>query len=422
MQLMLLIVLFVGSSYFVFARRRLDAFSVAFFSAAIYFLPGFVGYTLTPVTPENPIKLPTPLELEAIAIMLAVLASIVLGGFVWDLFDLRSSAPRFRLQSSGTVAYVAVIIGLAGFLWAIIEDGPALFAPNKRIVIEVVGRGHLLWQMGAALSVPLAWGRRQWAPLLLGTALLLIDMWIGFRYAFATAFIGVVWLSLIHAAPCRLVQAPKRYLVVAIVGGLAILSYQNLKEPLRAGNWSEAGRRVSSPVWYVAGVMTSEPFTTQTVLNEIVRRDFRTDTDHLWSAALHLIVFSPNLGAEAQRFNSLYQPALFPDVDHGMADNIWGQMWSATGWTGLMVFLVFYNGLLAIGSRVLRIDDPTIRGGAVLLGAYWCFYIHRNELLVQIGYMKQFLVVWLTCIVVARLLDAAAAVPPEMVARRQEQE
>lgn len=409
-QLFLIGCLIAGLFYFAVARRRLDTFTVAFFSAAMYFLPGFVGYTLTPVTPEHPVKTPVALDPEAMAIMLLVLASIPLCAVLWDQFDLRRAGPQFRIRCTPTVSYVALGLGVLGFLWAVAETGPALFSPDKRDVIGIVGRGHLLWEMGAAMGAVFAYSYRQRLVLMASAALLIVDMWIGFRYAFAMAFIGVAWLALWRDGAFRLSSLPRRYLLAILLGGLAIISYQNLKEPVRQGDWTEVSRRLGDPAWYAAGVMTSEPFTTQTVLNEVVRNDFRTSSEHLWSASLHLIVFSPSLGAEGVRFNQLHQAALFPTVDHGLADNIWAQMWSATGWTGLTVFVLIYNLVLAAGAKGLRCADPALRAGLVLLFAYWCFYIHRNELMVQVGYMKQVMILWFSCVVVTNLLDRAAKV------------
>lgn len=409
MQWLLVACFLLGLGQFVLFRRRLDTFTVAFFSAAIYFLPGLVGYTLTPVTPESPIKLPIEMEPEAIGIMLLVMASIMVGALLWDRVDLRRAPPSWRIQCTGTAAYVAAVLGALGLLWAVVETGPLLFSPDKSEVITVVSRGHLLWEMGAATGAIFAYAFGKRFVLLFCLGLLALDMWIGFRYAFAMTFIAIAWMAIWRDRPYRLIDLRKGYLLVILMGGLAIISYQNLKEPVRQGDWGEVAERVSNPLWYGKGIMTSEPFTTQTVLNEIVRNDFRTNTDHLWSAALHLIVFSPLLGAQVVRFNELQQPALFPTVDHGLADNIWGQMWSALGWPGLVAFVIIYNLILAAGARSFRSGDPAVRAGIALLFAYWCFYIHRNELMVQVGYTKQVILLWLACVVVGGLLDGAAA-------------
>jgi hypothetical protein len=405
MQLFLVVTFFLGCIYFVGTKRRLDTFTIAFFSCGLYFLPGLVGYTLTPVTPEHPFKTPVELVPEAIAIMLLVMGSVLVSAIIWDRFDLRRSEPSWRMQGTPLMAHAALAIGVIGFVWAILETGPTLFSPDKRDVITAVSRGHLVWEMGASIGAVFAYQyRRRW--IFIGCIfLLIVDAWIGFRYAFAMTFIALAWLALVRNHAFRLSATPKKYLFSVLLGGLAIISYQNLKEPIRLNDWSEVGRRLSNPLWYAGGIMTSEPFTTQTVLNEIVRNDFRTSTDHLWIASMHFIVFSPLLGAEEVRFNELHQAALFPTVDHGLADNIWGQFWSATGWAGLTVFVVIFNVFLAIGARAIRCRDPTLRSLVALLFAYWAFYIHRNELQVEVGYLKQILLVWMACVISAVLID-----------------
>jgi len=419
MQLLLIIVMLLGGAYFVGVKRRLDGFTVAYFSAVIYFLPGIVGYTLSPTSPRSPIKLPVHLEAEAIGIMVAVTASIWIGGAIWDAWDRRRPPPGWMLEESRLATWVALGLACLGVVLTAIESGGVAFTAEKSEVVEVVGRGHLLWQMGATLATVLAFAHRQRGAGLVGWALLVLDMWIGFRYAFATTFIavGLLWLS--RPDPFRLGLLRLRHWVIVLAGGLLLISYQNLKEPLRAGDWAEVGQRVSSPLWYAKGVLTSEPFTTQTVLNEIVRNDFRSGSDHLVAAAYHLILFAPALGEEAVRFNRLYQPALFPLVDHGLANNIWAQMWSAGDKPLLMIFVLVFLGGLAVGSRLLRSGDPAVRSYAAVAIAYWAFYIHRNELQGVVGAQKQVLLVWVLCvglaILTAAMVRVAAAQRPRGV-------
>ena len=408
MQWLYAFVAITGAGYIVVARRRPDGFTVALFSAGIYFLPALVGYTLSPVTAASPIKLPVELEAEAIAIMTAVMLMILMAAVLWDRWERDRPPPAWVLEDACLATWVALALGMIGVIATAIESGGVAFTAEKSEVVDVVGRGHLLWQMAATLGTVLAFTRGQRFAGVLGWLLLLLDMWIGFRYAFATAFIavGILWLT--RPEPFRLGGLRVRYWAVILAGGLFIVSYQNLKEPLRAGDWAEIGARVSSPMWYAKGVLTSEPFTTQTVLNEIVRKDFRTRTDHLWAAASHFIVFAPALGEEAVRFNQLYQPALFPLVDHGLANNIWAQMWSAGGWTLLILFSVIFVLCLAVGSRLLRSPDPAVRAYAAVAIAYWGFYLHRNELQGVVGSQKQLVLVWMACVAASIVIATVA--------------
>lgn len=416
MQVLLIVVVILGCGYFLGVRRRLDAFSVAFFSAVVYFLPGLVGYTLSPVSPRTPIKVPVELEPEAIAIMAAVTATILLGGWAWTAFERRAAAPAWVLEDARLAPAISAALGVLGVLLTFAESGSTVFIAEKSVVVGTVGRGHLLWQMGAALAAVLGFTHRQRAVALVGWLLLAGDMFIGFRYAFAGSFIAVALLWLAKAGPQRLGSIRLRHWTAILLGGLFVISYQNLKDPLRAGDWPEIGERLSNPLWYGAGILTSEPFTTQTVLNEIVRADFRTGPEHLLGVGSHFILFSTNLGGEPERFNELYQPTLFPLVDHGLANNLWAQMWSAGDWLLLGLWCGVYIAGLAALSWLLRIADPLVQGYAALATAYFAFYAHRNELLGVVGIQKQLLLVWLVC-VIAAILVRSAVLPSSGVRR-----
>lgn len=409
MQPILICVALPGAAYFWLRERHVDFFTVGYFSALLYFLPGLVGYTLSPVTPASPIKLPVPLATEVYGVMVLVLALILLGAVWYDSRGGRRSKaePAWRLQGSRFACDIAFWAGVLGLILTWFESDGAAFAADKRVVITAVGRGHILWEMGSSLGALLAFAFRRRLLLAGCLALVTVDMLIGFRFAFALTFIGLLTMALGRLGPMRVKDMPKRYWLAAALGGLFIISYQNLKEPLRAGDWPEIGRRLGSVQWYLGGIVTSEPFTTQTILNEIVRRDFRTGTDHLWSATHHLIVFAPALGAEAQRFGDEFQPALFPNVDHGLANNIWAQMWSAGGWTLLTAFALIHVAMLWLGSWCLRVRDPATSAAVALFFSYWAFYVHRNELLVQIGFQKQVLLTWAGCVLGAMVFSAA---------------
>lgn len=407
MRWVLVAIVAVGSLYFMLKRRPADAYTIAFFSAVLYFLPGIVGFTLSPVTPASPVKLPMEVVPEAQAIMATVLGSILAFAALYDALIGSPKSHSWRLEDSALSTTIALGLSCVGVALAWYESDGAVFSPDKRVVIGAVGSGHVLWEMCASMAAVLAFAHRQWRLLLVATALLMLDVYVGFRFAFAISFVACAWLWLVDRGPGRLASLPARYLFFLFLGGVFIFSYQNLKEPIRNADWAEAGNRLANPLWYLQGVMTSEPFTTQTVLNEVVRNDFKSGTDHLWSATQHLFVFTPALGAEASRFNDQYQPALFPAVDHGLANNIWAQMWSAGGWPLLVAFVAVYVATLGLGSRLVAAGDPAIRGGAALFMAYWAFYIHRNELLVQVGLQKQMLLVWVLCVVAGIVMGRA---------------
>lgn len=131
MQWLFIAVVLTGAGYFTGVRRRLDAFVVAFFSAAIYFLPGLVGYTLSPTSPRSPIKLPVVLEAEAIGIMVMVTVLILVGGVLWDQWDRRRPAPYWVLEDSRLATWVALGLGVLGVALTVVESGGAAFTEGS---------------------------------------------------------------------------------------------------------------------------------------------------------------------------------------------------------------------------------------------------------------------------------------------------
>lgn len=139
---------------------------------------------------------------------------------------------------------------------------------------------------------------------------------------------------------------------------------------------------------------SSEPFTTQLILNEIINKDFTIGVNHFSDIIYQFIPMSSSLGAETTSFNELFQPALFPQVETGMANNIWAEMWSSGGWGLLILFIIFYNITVFIGTKIFLNSRGNLKGIITLLMTYWTFYIHRNTLFYQINLMKRPLLIW----------------------------
>src|SRR4051794_38917628 len=113
MQIMFLTIASAGLSYFLFAKREFDCFSIAFLSACAYFIPGFVGYTLMPT--KTSMELPVDLEGETYLVMITVLVAISLGAILFDVTR-RQDAIAVRLHGTDRSAMWAVSIALVGYL------------------------------------------------------------------------------------------------------------------------------------------------------------------------------------------------------------------------------------------------------------------------------------------------------------------
>jgi cellulose synthase/poly-beta-1,6-N-acetylglucosamine synthase-like glycosyltransferase len=145
--------------------------------------------------------------------------------------------------------------------------------------------------------------------------------------------------------------------------------------------------------------MTSEPFTIQEILNEVVKNDFES-SPFQFSGLLGLLVpFLPEIGFNVISFNDLFQPYLFSNVDYGMANNIWAQMWSAGGYFLFFIFIIIYNYILYIGSKYIRYTEGSLKIFIIFLMVIWSFYIHRNDIVGQLTLEKRAFIIYLVALV-----------------------
>jgi hypothetical protein len=395
----------IGASYFLLKHRRFDVLSVAYFSAGVYFLPGFFGVVKFPVIFQ--VLEDVPLVPKAYVVMIAVLFSIVAAAMVYDLFPHRT---RYHVGLRGSVnaGYWAAGIAVVGFFLTVATMGSALLNPDKTEMLARFNRWTILWEMGASLLAVFAFARKSW--LLFGIAVLLLlgDIYIGIRVSFAMSFIACFLLWAEEKGRGRF---GIRYFKIAALAALFLiflLVYKLLFVQIKEGNWDVVRERLANPAFYTKSVTHSEPFITQAILNQVMIDEFMVGPDHFRAIAFQFLFFAPQIGANAISFNDLFQSKLFPNaIGWGMANNIWAEMWSSGGWGLLIVFLFGNAFLLMLMSRAMRVDNPEVRALGALLFAYWAFYLHRNDLFTEINLLKRVFVLGFFCIVGSMLIHDA---------------
>jgi hypothetical protein len=325
--------------------------------------------------------------------MAVVLLSILLGVVVYDLFVVKHEK-KVKLVGSQFTPHVALVLACSGFLLSIFTVGSILFLPQKNIVIAELNRWHILWVTGASVGVVISFAQKKWPIFSACLFLLLFDVYTGFRSTLAMSLIAIftIWLS--SKGSQRLTISSWKAGVIGLFCALFLFVYKFMYRLVKKGEWLLALSQLLNSDFYLQSIAKSEPFTTQAILNEIIRADLKVGLTHFKGVAYQFIFFSKELGADLTSFNQLFQPKLFPGVAGGMASNIWAEMWSSGGWPLLFIFILFFVITLAVGSKCLLLDDPVLKGGLALLFSYWAFYIHRNDLLFQVNLEKRVLFIW----------------------------
>jgi hypothetical protein len=388
-----------GLSYFLICLRQFDFFSIAFLSACVYFLPGFFGYTIAPVSVGR--LVPVDLESDTYVVMIVVMLAILVGAFLFD-HVIPARTFTWRLQRSEGAVLYAVLFAVIGYFMLVITLREALLDEDKIALMEKLNRWHVLGATAAPLAAVLSFGSRRWLLLTLSICLLVFDMYMGFRVSFGIALIAIFTLGLSRFGPQRMALQNWKIGFIAIICICILFVYKQLYIAVKLGMWDHILDRLVDFELYSSAVMLSEPFNTQSILNEVMAQKFQVGMGHFSDVFLQVLLFSADLGSAPVSFNDLFQSTLFPsDLDYGMANNIWAEMWSSGGWPLLGLFLIIFVSLLMVGSYLLRCHSASLAGGAALAFSYWAFYIHRNDLLNQVNLEKRAILLWVGCVLLS---------------------
>lgn len=356
-----------------FLWRRCDAITIAYLASLVYFLPAWVGLDLRGV----------PLAPQAYAVYLQVLLCLILVS--WLPQPRLAAARGSELERDfGRVLLVAASVILLAIL---LVYGPAtLLQPKTDTGIH--GYAYIAWRVSGSLAFLAGVLFRQRALALAGA----VSLGLTFIAADRTA-IAMVLIALLLHWTCRRrlwllpLREPGKCLAVMLVGLLLVFG-KLLQAAIQLGPGGGGAAAVLAPALLMQQLAALEPFVTQMILNEVIRTGYVLDPGYLATLPLSWLPVSPP-GDGSGVFNQAVQADLFPQLAYGLAYNFWAEGWVLGGMLGVTVFALAY----ALGAYLLSVLLPGLGGPlrvvALLAGAYWSFYIHRNSLLTIISYEKQ---------------------------------
>lgn len=381
MKISFWIIALAGFLYFLLKKRKVDFFSVAFFSGLLYFMPGFVGYVLEYGSLSEPyLKMPVVIVDEAYLVMMFVLFSIIIGAIIYDCF-FKNTPQQKKMRSNPSFAVLILFIfALFGMVYTAFELGQTFFSSSKLSIYENKGRFYNLWVYSAAIGVSLAYAQRRWVLFSLFFVFLLLDsVFIMNRTFLVIGSLSVSVLFLNSKGPIRLINHWKIGIVL-IFFGFTMFGFHHIKDEIKNVQFDVIFNRLSTFDFYLYSVLNSEPWGTQAVLNKVIDADFKVSGQYFFSSFYVALPYASALGAEVITFNDLFQYELFPWVVGGLASNPWAEMWSIGGWLALVTFVFFYVFVVGIGSKAFQFNDPVIKSAISLIFIVWAFYIHRNGL------------------------------------------
>lgn len=386
----------IGLAYFLLAKRRFDWFAVAFFSACIYFLPGFFGYTsyLSLTSWDE-----SPINNMTYGIMIIVEVAIVSTAVLSDFFPLTKKEDNGRFRNAKApeniyVLHALLFLAVVGLMAMLLTTGSALFDVEKQAMMDELNRWHILFYTATVVGCILAFEYKKWHIFAWFCLFILFDVLIGFRATLAITSIGIFTLWLSRQGKRRLLLSYWKPLAVGVLVVLFLFFYKQVQFAVKYGDTDLFKSIIGNPSTYSVMFMQSEPFICQSTLNEVTEQNYFVGMDHLKGVLYQFMLFTPELGLETTSFNDLFQPDLFPEVNYGMANNIWAEMWSAGGWPLLLVFVIFFVLMLKLFSVMTATgNNKTGRAVVAVMASYWAFYIHRNDIIYEISLLKRVLLV-----------------------------
>src|SRR5262245_59812223 len=200
--------------------------------------------------------------------MIMVLVAIALGAILFDVL-LSRQRPHVALRGTHHVVTLATIVAIVGFFLTVITTGESLLSTDKLLLLENLNRWHIIWTTGASVGAVLAYARKRWQPFAVCVLLLLVDMYVGFRVAFATTILAIFTLALTGAGDQRLALNNWKACLLGVFSALSLMVYKFLFIAIKMGSWDLVAQDLASPDFYLLSITQSEPFTTQVILNTV---------------------------------------------------------------------------------------------------------------------------------------------------------
>ena len=375
----------IGLIYFVLKKRQFDFFSLAYFSELVYFMPGFFGktsYQLGRASIESQI-------LDGTYIVMCIFIAILL--FFTLLYDSKKHIVSKSDYKKSYIGEILLIISLLMVYLLLNSDGILLLTLEKKDLMSEVSSSLLLMETTASLSFVVFFLEKKRVLLFLSLSVLILDLVIGFRFAFIISIVSILFIYLNSLGKFQLIVFWKFGISMIIIVFILIIS-KEFMYGLKFGFSDYSLQQFQTVDFYLNALKKSEPFTIVSILNEVIKNNFKTDFEQLF-AILKLIPFSETIfNIQIIGFNDKFQHILFPYVSYGLANNIFAQIWSLGGYSGVFLFSIIYFYLLYLGNILMKNNfKPLI----TLIFSLQSFYIFRNDLLYQITLEKKYIISFL---------------------------
>lgn len=382
MHKLFLILSIAGLVYFLYKKRETDLFTLAYFSATIYFLPGYLGYVTYPG------KINVSIDEQVYVVFILVQLSIWSAAFIKDHIPYKSIRKKtLILKEAKYTSHFLAIIATSLTIYYIIFLNKNLLEP-KNVMMPMLGSLFILLRYSAAFAFIMGFIEKNRWILIMSGFVLGFTFLIGFRGPVALTAMAIILIYLKSKGSKSLLRSQFKIII-----GILCIAYFMIMGKVFYGTFKTEGIFNAFSVLfnldYISNAFSSiESFGIQTILNEVIVQKFNIGISHLSGLIYQLLVIPSLFIDESYSFNYLFQSHLFPDVEYGMAYNIWAEALSAGGYIFLVVvILIFIIGIVVL-DNLSASKNTIVRSFAALSGIYWTFFIHRYSIAAEMTHQR----------------------------------
>lgn len=416
--------------------------SLAFGSSAVYFIPGILGFSQFAYG-RGLGGYSQPIVPGAYVSMAMVVVAVTAATLLIDRVPVRHQA---HIGSEATIPTVLLAFLLVSGAVSVYNVGVHYLCLDKEIVLSRIGRSYNFTSLSVPFCIVTAYSLRQWWIVALGVICLCGDLYVGFRTTSAITFLALVMLTGHWGFTDW--KRSAAFFAILILCGAGFVTIKHLNRSIKHATVSYCDAQIIRDHQIVLGrtantadkapaaptgsdrgveareqfnaaaknsfrpdynfpvfVTQTEPFVIQAMLNEVVRKDFRTDGSYLIPQLLAGLPLATSLfgidSGDLKTFNAMAQPVLFPRVLFGMANNPWAQAYAAGGQAMVAVFALCYALFAAMLTLLYHSTTRALKAGVAVIASWFCFYFHRNDLLFEVVLIKHVVYIFGASVLIA---------------------
>jgi hypothetical protein len=432
-------------------RKRFDALFVGAMATIVYFLPALFGSIQFPYGADAGYYV-APIVPGAYVAMLLVVATLAAVTFAYDRLALKALG-RVSVPDRWVPEILCAVM-LLGFVASVATIGKGYLCVEKTDMLARINYWYYVASYSAPLALVTAMAARKWWIAVMAGAMLLGDLFIGFRGASAVAFLGVClvyggalfagWRKRIVfilavgavagalfvvkqlawnikytvsvACPTLPVMAHGAAGSAAATAQIAAIESALAASPtqLHIDNLAHTAELLGNGSVYLDALRYSEPMVIGAILNETVRRGFKIPMRDVLDQGLSGVPGGKSLfGIDVSGvplFSTQFRPVLFPRVTFGMASNPWAQGYAAGGLALVFIFALVYASCLAVFAAAMQSLSPVSGALVAVAVGWWGFYVHRNDVLTEVGIMKMTIYIAALAVLISFVVSGAAKI------------